>query len=89
MSIKLKGGPDPILAAVEDLETLKGQYLRNSRDKLIYQIIDVGDAGVTVLRAEGYGGQTSGNEILLTWRLVKAIYVIMVHAGEIDSKGLH
>lgn len=80
---------ETILAVVEDRDKLKGQYLRNTRDQRIYLIADVGREGVTVFEAETFGGQGSGDEILLTWRLVKRIYAIMVHAGEIDAKGLH
>lgn len=82
---------DTVLAGVEDLDTLKGQYLRNTRDRRIYQITDVGREGVTVFEVERFGDQAYpyGDEILLTWRLVKRLYAIMVHAGEIDTKELH
>lgn len=80
---------DPILASVEDKTAFEHQYLRNSRDNRIYKVLAVGTAGVTVMEAEGYGGNVYGEEICLTWRLVKAIYVIMVHVAEIDTKELH
>lgn len=71
---------------VENLADLSGQYLKNTRDDRVYKITDVGREGVTVYEAHGYGGETGGPEITLTWRLVKTIYVLLVHAAEIDVK---
>lgn len=74
---------------VEDLQSLKGQYLRNTRDQGMYKVLEVGRQGVTAYQVTHYGGDPFGPEILITWRAVKAIYAIMVHAGEIDEKALH
>lgn len=78
---------DPIPVSVPDKAAFQAQYLRNSRDNRIYKVLEVGVAGVTVKEAEAFGGQVYGEEMCLTWRLVKAIYVLMVHAADIDTKG--
>ncbi len=75
-----------IPAKVEHAEDLKGQYIKNSRDQRVYKVMDVGEQGLTLFEAEGFGGQTFGDEILLTWRAFKAIYLIMVHLADIDTK---
>jgi hypothetical protein len=62
----------------------KKQYLRNMKDDQIYYCTDVGSDGVTVHQAEGFGGSWGGPEILLTWRLVKARYALMVHVSDIE-----
>ena len=72
---------------VEDVDCLKGQYLRHKREGTVWKVVDVGRQGVTVYQAEHYGGETGGPETAITWRCFAALYLIMVHAGEIDVQG--
>lgn len=74
---------------VEDVEALKGQYLRHSRESTVWKIVAVGREGVTTFQVEHYGGDTFGPETCITWRCFTALYLIMVHAGEIDVKETH
>ena len=76
-------------AMVEDLRSFKGQYLRHMREQTVWKVVDVGREGVTVYQVTHYGGDELGPETTLTWNLVKAMYAIMVHAGEIDTKEIH
>jgi hypothetical protein len=72
---------------VPDRNALKGQYIRNNRDNTIYRIADVGKRGITAYEASGFEGPTSGPEVLITWRAMRKIYHLMVHAADIDTKG--
>lgn len=83
----MKPGDSRLHVRVEAPSGFKGQYLRNMRDNQIYFCTDVGSDGVTVHQAEGFGGSWGGPEILLTWRLVKARYALMVHVADIETKG--
>ena len=74
---------------VEDVDCLKGQYLRHRREGTVWKITDVGREGVTTYQAEGYGLDPFGPETLITWRCFAALYLIMVHAGEIDVQETH
>lgn len=80
-------GPDARPVEVQDRRQLIGQYIRQRKTQEIYRITDVGDAGVTCYRAEGFGGAWGGEEHMLTWRLFTAMYRIMVHVADIDVKG--
>ena len=71
---------------VQHPTALKGLYLRHTRDQTVWKVTDVGREGLTVYQADCYGGETYGAETLLTWRLAKKIYAVMVHVAEIDAK---
>lgn len=80
---------EPTPVKIEDLNALKGHYLRHSREGTIWKVSDCGKQGVTTYQAEYFGGNTFGPETCLTWGLVMAMYNVMVHAGEIDAKETH
>lgn len=80
-------GPDAHPVEVQDRKALIGQYIRQRKTGEIFKILDVGDEGLTVYQAEGFGGGTGGPEILLTWKAFTWMYRIMVHISDIDVKG--
>lgn len=80
-------GSSRVPVVVQDRAAFKGHYIRNMRDNRIYYCTDVGRDGITVHRAAGFGGEWGGDEILITWRAVKALYALMVHVADIDAKG--
>ncbi len=79
-------GPDARPVVVEDPKALVGQYIRQRKTQEIFKITEVGREGITCYQAEGFGGGIGGPEILLTWRLFRAMYRLMVHVSDIDVK---
>ena len=77
-------------ARVESIDALKGQYIRQVRTQQVFLITDVGREGLTANRVADYGDKLPLEpECTITWRAVRRLYRLMVHVGEIDTKGHH
>ncbi len=77
---------DKIALRVEDFAALKNKYFRHNDSGEIYKIAEVGDAGVTAYRAEGFGGPAGGEQYLITWNSLRYKHRVMVHAMDVDAK---
>ncbi len=77
---------DKIALRVEELTAMKKQYIRHNDSGEIYKIADVGEAGVTCYRADGFGGPAGGEQYLITWNSLKYKHRFMVHAADVDAK---
>ncbi len=78
--------PADMFARVEDRAALKGQYIRHNDNGEVYKIVDVGLAGVTCYRADGFGGPAGGEEYMITWSSLKYKHKILVHVADIETK---
>jgi len=79
-------GDSRVPVIVEDRKVFKGQYLRHMRTDEIFYCTDIGRDGITCYQAEGFSGQWGGPQIFITWKAVKALYSIMVHVCDIETK---
>lgn len=79
--------PAHMYVKVEDRQSMVGQYIRHTETKEIFQIKAAGRHGVTAKQAEGFGGNTFGEAVFITWNSLKYSHMFMVHVADIDAKG--
>lgn len=78
--------PADMPARFDDYTKMKGLYIRHNDSAEIYKITEVGSAGVTCYRADGFGGSTGGEQYLITWNSLKYKHTFMVHVADVETK---
>ncbi len=78
--------PAQMPVTIEDRKALVGQYIRHRDDDTIFKITEIGPDGVIAYQAEIFGGNTLGEQHLITWASLKYKHLIMVHVADIDTK---